>query len=310
MSNFYRLICCLLALSLSTGCQTGKKAKMMEEEIDLQGHRGARGLYPENSIEGFIQALEMGVNTLEMDVVVSADHQLILSHEPWFSHKICVDPQGRQIKKEDEKQWLIYKMTVEEIKEFDCGSIPDARFPAQAKFRTCKPSLNQVIDSVEQFLIANELPPVDYNIETKSKPEWDSVYTPAPDHFVKLLYDVIRKKDLKTRTILQSFDPRTLQAMRSIDSGIRLSLLVENDLALEVNINNLGFQPEIYSPNFRLLNQESMQIARNLGLRVIPWTVNEIDEMQALLELGVDGLITDYPDRGKEAIEAYYASGR
>jgi glycerophosphoryl diester phosphodiesterase len=267
------------------------------QQIDIQGHRGCRGLMPENTIPAFKKALELGVNTLEMDVVISKDGQVVLSHEPFLSHEICLNGEGGEITEGTEKKYNLYQMTYAEIERCDCGSKKHTRFPDQQKMVAHKPLLSAVIDSVEAYRKQHKLPPVQYNIETKSDPAGDGVFHPAPDEFVDLVMAVVNRKGIAGRTIIQSFDPRTLRVMRKKYPKVKLALLVENQLSAEENLKQLGFTPAIYSPYHLLVNTELIKFVRQKGMQIIPWTANEPAEIKRLLALKVNGIISDYPDR-------------
>ena len=273
-----------------------------QSTIDIQGHRGARGLMPENTIPAFIKALELGVTTLELDVVISQDSQVVVSHEPFLSHTICTDPDGETISAAEEKRYNLYQMNYDEIRRADCGSQGNPRFPEQQRISVSKPLLVNVIDSVEQYLRENNRPPVQYNIETKSSPDGDGVFHPAPTKFVSLLLDVIRKKDIADRTVIQSFDVRTLQEAQQMAPEIRQALLVENHRGVQQNIAELGYTPTIYSPYYKLVDKELRAYTRGNGMLLIPWTVNKPKAVRKMLRIGVDGIISDYPNRVVEIV--------
>lgn len=270
--------------------------------IDLQGHRGARGLLPENSISSFRRALDLDVNTVEMDVVVTADSIVVVSHEPWFSSVICSTPQGDSISAEDEHSYNIFRMTYEEAAAFDCGSKGNRLFATQQPERTQKPRLDSAFQALERYAASINRAAPRYNVEIKSRPEFDATFTPEPRTFAQLVYDVIEKEGVKERTTVQSFDQRSLQVMREIDSTLTLALLVDNDLSLEANLDQLGFTPSIYSPHQRLVDRSVVDSVHAREMKIIPWTVNEPEAMRRLLALGVDGLITDYPDRARTVL--------
>ncbi len=265
--------------------------------FDLQGHRGARGLLPENSIPSFKKALELGVRTVEMDVVVTADSQVLISHEPWFSSVICSTPEGDPIEEEDERSYNVYQMTYDEAAAFDCGSRGNRLFETQQPEAVHKPRLDSAIQVLERYAEDVDRPAPRYNVEIKSRPAFDETFTPDPQSFARLVYEVVTDGGVKDRTTIQSFDPRPLQVLRDVDSSLTLALLVDNDLGFAANLERLGFTPPIYSPHQRLVDQSLVDSAHALEMKVIPWTVNEPDAMRRLLALGVDGLITDYPDR-------------
>lgn len=263
-------------------------------DFDLQGHRGARGLYPENSIEGFLAAVELQVNTLEMDVIISKDNKVVVSHEPWISSVICWGLNDKPVP--EGKSLNMYQMDYDDITNYNCGSQPHPDFPLQAKIPTFKPLLSEVVTEVESSVASLELEPVKYNIEIKSTPEGDNIYHPEPAEFCQLVYDQIVESGVKERTIIQAFDVRSLQAMKKIDSSIPVALLVYETQGFEKDLEKLGFTPEIYSPYFKLVDEELVEACKINGIQLIPWTVNEEEDMEEMLELGVDGIITDYPD--------------
>lgn len=274
----------------------GTMALQAQNTFDIQGHRGARGLYPENTITAFIEAIKLGVNTLELDVVVSKDGKLVVSHEPWLSPSFCYTADGQAIS-EDKDKYNMYQLTYEEIRKFDCGINGNPKFPEQKKMSEHKPLLTDVIDAVGKYITDNKLKPVYYNIETKSTPDGDNKFHPAPEAFAKMLYDVLKEKNVLSKSIVQSFDPRTLQAIKKIDSKVMLALLVGDVNSFEKNLEQLGFKPNIYSPIYLLVKKGLVKKCHAQGIKIIPWTVNDENKMIKMKALGVDGLITDYPDR-------------
>lgn len=270
--------------------------------FDIEGHRGCRGLYPENTIVAFIEALKLGVNTLEMDVVVSKDGKLVVSHDPYVNPDFCDFPEGQPSESDAIKYAKLYNMTYEQISHYDCGSRLNSKFPEQKKMFANKPLLIDVIDTVEKYIKQKNLPPVQYNIETKSTPEGDDVDQPKPDVFAKLLYDLLKQKNVLNKCIIQSFDPRTLQVIHKVDANANTALLIADIDSFDKNIKQLGFIPSIYSPNFILVNEKLIAKCHEQKIKIIPWTINDEDKMKKLKELGVDGIITDYPDRAIKAL--------
>lgn len=265
--------------------------------FDLQGHRGARGLFPENSVPGFLAALDQGVTTLEMDVVITADKKVIVSHEPWMSAAICTDSSGNPITPADEKKHNIYKMTYEQVQLFDCGSIGNKDFPEQIGMESTKPLLSDVIRYVEHYIKDYTRYQVDYNIEIKSDAGTDNQYHPEPGEYADLVYEIVDAYLPWRRVVIQSFDLRVLRYLHENHPAVRLSLLVENLQSPDVNIKKLGFRPQVYSPGFKLLSQQRVIELHQKSIRVIPWTVNDPEDMARLVQWGVDGFITDYPNR-------------
>lgn len=270
---------------------------LAQNSFDIQGHRGCRGLMPENTIPAFLHAVKLGVTTLELDVVISQDHQVVVSHDPFMSAAICLDPSGREISKVDEKDHNLYRMTYEEIKQYNCGSKPHPGFPGQENQRACKPLLSMVVDTVERYTRENNLDPVWYNIETKCKPETDGLFHPQPTEFVAILIEVIQDLGIADRVSIQSFDIRTLHLVKELFPSISTVLLVQNIKSIDKNLEELGFNPDVYSPNYHLLKKRSIEELHARGIRVIPWTVNRTKDMERLIGWGVDGIITDYPNQ-------------
>jgi len=267
------------------------------ESIKLHGHRGCRGLMPENTVPSFIRALELGVDVLELDVVVSGEGELIVSHEPWFSEEICLDPAGNELSSDSAMRHNIYRMSYAEIAAFDCGSKFHVRFPNQEKTKVSKPRLSDLIDAVDDHCRKNKLAKPFWNIELKSLPEWDNVYIPAPAAFVKLLDELINKKGIADQCMVQSFDFRVLREFNKLNPPYPIAMLIDNHKSAEDNLRELGFKPQIYSPHYILVNKELVTWCHENGMEIHPWTVNEVAAMQKMIEYGVDGLITDYPDR-------------
>ena len=289
-----RKFCWLLILTI--GCSPPEQKK----QLDIQGHRGARGLAPENTLEAFMLAAKMGVKTLELDLVVSKDGQLVVSHEPYFSPEFCLDSLGNEIHKDSVIN--IYELNYSQISRFDCGSRINPRFPEQEKIRTVKPLLKDVFYKVEEYVLFNR-EPIYYNIELKTRAETDKVFHPTPKEFSDLVYDVVTDFNIWDKVNIQSFDFRTLQYFNTTYPDVKLALLIENELPWKQNTDSLGFVPDIYSCYFKLLNESTVGEIQQEGMKVIPWTVNEMKDLKQMLELEVDGIITDYPDRALSLIK-------
>lgn len=272
---------------------------MLAQKIDIQGHRGARGLKPENTIPAFLLALDSGVTTLELDVVISKDGQVVVSHEPWLNPAICLDPQGNKIPEEDGTKWNLYEMTYEEIARCDCGSLGNPRFPEQEKLKVSKPLLSEVFRAAEHHMKSYTRYEVDYNIELKSNPAGDNKYHPVPEEFSAMVYALIDQYLPFERIVIQSFDFRILQYWHKNYPHVRLAALIENTNSIGINLASLGFRPDIYSSYYKLLSRKKVQDLHLRRIKVIPWTVNETKQMKKLVSWGVDGLITDYPDRAR-----------
>jgi glycerophosphoryl diester phosphodiesterase len=301
ISGLISFFCLMLIASAEEATATEVAIKA----IDLQGHRGARGLVPENTIPSFLRALKLGVTTLEMDVAINAEDHVVLSHEPWMSATICSHPDGRKITKNEEKSLRIYAMSDAQVAGFDCGSRGHPDFPRQQAMPLSKPLLGDVFQAVAKQSSASGRTAVRFNIEIKSRPQGDRVFHPEVREFATILYGVIKEHGVLEQTTVQSFDPRALEAVHSIDPQVSTAFLISDSRDFEKNLALLSYVPEIYSPDYTLVDKELILAAHARNIQVIPWTVNDADTMRELLAWGVDGLITDYPDLGIEVLSEH-----
>jgi glycerophosphoryl diester phosphodiesterase len=265
-------------------CQSNSK-------LDIQGHRGCRGLLPENSLPAFKKAIELGVHTIELDLAISKDKKVVVSHEPFMKSDYCLDNKGNEIAKDDELNYNFYQMPYDSIKLFDCGSKYFDKFPKQEKVKVYKPLLSEVIELAES-LNSN----IYYNIEIKADPRYDTIYTPVPSEYVQLVLNVIKKYEIENRVNLQSFDIRILEEVKKQDESIKLALLIDENESIDKKLKSLSFSPEIISPYFKLITKESVGDYQSEGFQIIPWTVNTEADMLNMIAFNVDGIITDYPD--------------
>lgn len=289
----------LASLSLSSCSKQGENQTSMESfpEFYQEGHRGTRGLMPENTIPSMKKAIENGANFIEVDIQISKDGKVMVSHDAHINPQISLLPNGEEIPAEDAKKYVLHQMPYDSIRKFDVGLKHHPDFPRQAKIKTYIPLFGELIDSVEQFTTEKGYSPVIYNIEIKSRPDQDGVLQPAPAELIDLVMEVVKSKDIGNRFYIQSFDIRQIQEVHNRYPGVVTGFLTSNkDLSLEENLKNIGFKPDIYSPNYKLATRELIEECHKQGMKFVPWTVNTAEEMKTLKELGVDGIITDYPD--------------
>jgi glycerophosphoryl diester phosphodiesterase len=265
--------------------------------LDVQGHRGCRGLLPENTIPAFKKAIDLGVTTLELDLVISKDKEVIISHEPFFSHEIATTPDGVEITKDTEHSHNMYQLSYNQIKTYDVGNRPHERFPIQQKMSVHKPSFRDMVIEVEAYVTQLGVKKPLYNIEIKRKPNFDNTFHPEASEFAQLVVEVVNSLGIADRTFIQSFDIQSLIETKKQTDNIRLVYLIENEKPIHENIDALGFTPDVYSPYFKLIDQEVVDYCKKKNMQLIPWTVNEVDDMKQQIAIGVDGIITDYPDR-------------
>jgi glycerophosphoryl diester phosphodiesterase len=298
-------IICLFVLSCApskkntvVNNETQKPALPVPGDFDKEGHRGCRGLMPENTIPAMINALGLGVTTLEMDISFSKDKKPFLSHEPFFNHEITTKPDGTYIDEKDERSYNMYRMDYDSIIKYDVGLKPHPRFPKQEKLKAVKPLLADVFKAVKEAMMTRRRPFPYFNIETKCMPATDGIYHPEPGEFVELLMRVIKQYDMEEYVIIQSFDFRSLQYLHLHYPKIKTAMLIEADDkgTFETQLKDLGFVPSIYSPAFELVNKALVEKCHAQHIGLIPWTVNDKKKIAELKLLGVDGLISDYPD--------------
>jgi glycerophosphoryl diester phosphodiesterase len=251
---------------------------MGAEKILVHGHRGARARKPENTLPAFQYAISAGVDALEMDMAVTKDGVIVISHDPVLEPPVCSGPQPKAV---------IHTLTLKQVREWDCGRVRNPNFSTQEPIPgTRMPTLDDV------FALAKE-GSFDYNIETKSFPDKPE-YTPAPDVFARMVLDKVRQYKLEKRIILQSFDFRTLVAMKKLAPKIRLSALTEADTRPFSLIAGEA-KADIISPHYKLVTPAKVAEAHAAHLQVVPWTVNTPEEWDKLIEAKVDAIISDDP---------------
>jgi len=252
---------------------------------------------PENTIPAMYEAIRLGVTTIELDVVVSKDGQLVVSHEPFMSPEISIPPLESKDQFENGSIFNIYQMNYDEIAKWDVGLKKIKRFPDQFKMAAQKPLLNNLIDSTEHYVIKNKLKPLYYNIETKCNPSSDGVYHPAPKEFVEKLIQLLKEKNILERSIIQSFDKRTIQYLHANYPLVKTSFLIGDKKynSLKEILSDLGFTPNIISPEFNLIDNQLIDQCHQQGIKVIAWTVNDRIKIKSLYDMGIDGIISDYP---------------
>jgi len=266
--------------------------------FDFQAHRGGRGLMPENTIPAMLSVMDNEkVTTLEMDLAITKDKQVVVSHDPILNPLITTKPDGTLIKGIEINENIIYQMNYEQLQKFDVGLKIHPGFPQQKKLAVCIPTLSDLIDSVEykSKSIGRKMM---YNIEIKSVDGKDIMEHPVPDDFVDLVVNLIKQKNILDRTSIQSFDLRPLKVLHQKYPKVQTAYLVEGKETANVksNIAKLGFAPTIYSPEFKYVTKETVDYCHAHNMKIIPWTVNTKQAMDTLKAMGVDGLITDYPN--------------
>lgn len=263
--------------------------------IDLQGHRGTRGHAPENTLPSFALAIEMGVDTLEMDVGVTRDGVVVIHHDRRLNPDVA-RKDGQWVKKPAP---TIHSLSWDELQRYDVGRIRPgseyaARFPHQ------KPIDGTRVPRLADLFAQTRDAKVRFNIETKLSPTAAEETLP-PEPFARALIGEVRKAGLEQRTTIQSFDFRTLKVVEKEAPEIATAYLTEGKDSDPAKVRAAGAR--LWSPDFRDLDAAKVAKARALGLRIVAWTVNEPDEIRRVLELKLDGIISDYPDRVRAALK-------
>ncbi len=290
------------------------------QAFDLQGHRGARGHLPENTLAAFTRALEIGVATLETDAVITKDGVVALGHDPRLNPDLVRNAKGEWL---DAKGPAITTLSYAELQTYDVGRIKPGTRYAQT-FASQQPldgTRMPTLASLFELVKTKKAEHIRFDIETKLSP-LDPEATLAPAEFVTALLAVINQHGMGKRVQIQSFDWRTLRIIEKTQPEIETVCLSSSSAEGRGNIHDPrwtdGFKLDehggsaprlvkaagcdVWSPNFNNLKADSLSEAKKLGLKVVPWTVNEPSDIEAMLAMQPDGMISDYPDRVREAM--------
>jgi glycerophosphoryl diester phosphodiesterase len=307
--------------TVSLACAIWAASLVSAAAFDLQGHRGTRGLAPENTLAAFRTAVALGVTTLETDLAITKDDVVVISHDPMLNPDLVRGPDGK---------WItagppIHSLTLTELKRYDIGRLNPASKYAQ-QFPEQKPADGERFPTLAEFFAATG-PDVRFNIEIKTDPTKPNL-TVDPNRFAQLAVEAIRLGKAGARSTIQSFDWRGLIEARRLAPEIPTGCLSIESNGMDT-VGRAGGQPSpwlggldlaaqggsvarlakqagcaVWSPFWRNVTPENVKEAQALGLKVLPWTVNNPAEMTRLIDMGVDGLITDYPDRAQPVLAA------
>lgn len=252
---------------------------------------------PENTIAAMLDAIDRGVTTLEMDLQLSRDKQVIVSHDPTFNANFVTTPKGDTLTAAAARKVLLYQLPYDSIVKYDVGLKFNPEFPRQKKMPAIKPLLSALMDSTEAYAKAKGRK-IHYNVEIKSKPAGDGIYYPDIATLVDLAMRVIDSRNIADRVVMQSFDIRALQLLHQRHPQYALSYLIDakEERTPDQLVEALGFKPAILSPNSAIVTRQMIIDCHQQGMKVIPWTVNDLEGIRKLKKMGVDGIITDFPD--------------
>jgi glycerophosphoryl diester phosphodiesterase len=250
-----------------------------DSRILVHGHRGARARFPENTLPAFEYAIKQGVDALEFDLQVTKDNVLVVSHDPVLKPPVCTGPKA---------DVPIRQLTLAEVKQWDCGAVRNPLFADQQPVPGTRiPTFDDVLNLAPR---GNFL----FNLEMKSSPDHPE-YVPTPDEFARMVLAKIREHKLEDRCIVQSFDWRTLVALRKLSKTIQMSALFDKDTRDFPTIAKEAGNAQIVSPQMNLVTPAKVEAAHKAGLKVVPWTPNKVEQWDKLIAAKVDAIITDDP---------------
>lgn len=275
----------------------GSKNVIFKPGFQVIGHRGHISHFPENSLEGFLSAISIGVDAVEMDLVISADNKVVVSHEPYMAAATVITPNGRRISRSKQKDYNLYRMTYDSIRQYPTGRLKTPKYRNQQKTEAYKPLLGDLFKAVEQHRRQEGLEPITYYLEVKSTPVDYGVFQPNPEELADLIMETVSKHEMQETVIIKSFDANFLNILKDKYPDVKTSYLIYKTTWQE-GLRKLNFTPDIIAPYYKQLRtREQVKELQALGFKVIPWTVNSKSKIVKMINLGVDGIITDYPER-------------
>lgn len=309
-------------------------AKVNYDVFDLEAHRGGRDVRPENTLYSYAYAIELGATSIECDMQLTKDGQIVMSHNPILNSDITRDENGNYI---ENNKYDIRLMTVDELKKFDvgvmdpnCGEYYDLHGKTQFTYDAKIPTLEELMQLIQSYGDKN----IVLNIETKSYPDPASAgykNNADPKKFVEVFNNIVKKYDMENRVVLQSFDWQTLIEMKKLNSNISTSALWQEQPSWGRDSESLrryekkkspwlggldikdyqgnpvkaahAIGADIISPYYTEISKQDVDEAHSLGMKIVPWTVNNEKDMNMLLDMGVDGIISDKPWLLKQVLE-------
>ena len=259
--------------------------------VKIYGHRGCRGLYPENTLIAFKHAIDQGVDGIEWDVVVSKNKELVISHEPYLDASYCLDTNGEEISSSEGKKINFYNLSVDEIQKFDCGSKGNVKHSEQTKLRCYKPTVQEAFDSLQ-------LKEVTILFEVKSEDTDYGIYQPEPTEYAEIIAKEIEDFEFKENIIFMCFDPNLLEALHNLLPDYRYVYLTYKPFtSIKKFLKQISFKPYALGMYHPTITKRDVKLLHEQEVNVFAWTVNKVEQSEKLKRYGVDGIITDYPDR-------------
>ncbi|MFA8301289.1 MAG: glycerophosphodiester phosphodiesterase family protein [Hyphomicrobiales bacterium] len=302
----YYIFALLLLTSISSCQNSGSNQQADQKEIKsdtnkqyiMVAHRGCRGLLPENTIPAFLHGIELGADCIEMDVYITKDNKVVVSHDPTISPLFGSNPDGSAVTPEQSKELIIYNMTYDELEKYDVGKRQNPRFPRQKTMPVKIPLLSDVFKAVDNYYKENSdiKKRIIFIIEIKGPKRWDKIYHPEIPIYVDRVMEEIQKYHGPDRVIMHSFDVRSVNYIHKKYPSFTVSYL-KRYKGVKVNLDSVDFTPKSYEPLFSTLTKTDVDSLHQFGIKVVPWTVDTLFQMEEMIEiLNVDGLTSDYPD--------------
>lgn len=265
--------------------------------INLQAHRGGAGLMPENTFTSMKNALDLGVNTLEMDLQITADGKVVVSHDNYFHYRCAIRPDGSWVQPGEPKEY-IHTMPYDSVVRYEVGLKPWEQWPEKALVSEHVPLVSELLDFTERYARELGRPLPGYNIEIKSaEGEGEGILWPGYQEFCDTCIPLLLSKKLGRRLIVQTFDVRSMEYIHGKWPGVSLAFLTKKDPDIEEILSRISFKPAWWSPNYAAVTPENVAYCHSLGIKVVPWTVDEPVDIRRMADSGVDAIISNYPDR-------------
>jgi len=262
------------------------------QDIIVFAHRGFRGLNPENTLTAFKEALHH-TSTVEMDIMISKNMDVVVTHDAVINSKIYTDKQGKALSKDNKN--IIYELNTNELSDYTLGILPNSAFPEQSKLKETIPTLENVMQELTKYSQSKGLSRPHYFIETKISENTDDQYHPKPKEVVELLVKVLKKYIKPDEVIIQSFDSRTLSYIKKYYPEYKTCLLDKKKQPLSKYLTELDFKPDYFSPSFKEITPQTLKESKQFAVPLVGGNSNSKKEVEQMQKWGIQYVISDYP---------------
>ena len=259
------------------------------KKVQVHAHRGGAALYPENTLPAFLNALTLKIDALEMDVVISKDERAVVSHEPFFRYDLCINDRF------EESQNSLFRLNYSEIKQIDCGSKSSQKFPNRKNVKAVKPLLTDVIREVLRACRETERSIPTFTVELKSRKDLIGIFQPELNRFAALVMEDLKLLP-RDKVILQSFDADMMNHLHQAFPEYKLCFLSDDGISPEETLKKIKFKPDFIGLRHQLLSKSYASYCQSRAIQILVWTPNTSNDWSRLIDLGVDGIITDAPN--------------